>query len=145
MIKIEYASEKDLVEVARIEKELFSQPWSNQAFKESLSLEHVLFLVAKSEEELVGYCVLYQALDEGEITNVGVKNSAQNTGMGNLLMEALKEKAQQNHVKTLFLEVRISNQPAIHLYEKNGFKTIGVRKNFYEEPLEDAYVMKCEL
>lgn len=144
MIKIEPATEQNLYEVAQIEQELFSKPWSRQAFIETLSLDHVIFLVAKKEQEVIGYSICYQSLDEAEITNVAIKATEQKNGIGYKLMEMVKKKAEERNVRCLFLEVRVSNQPAIHLYEKTGFKIVGTRKNFYEKPLEDAYIMKYE-
>lgn len=137
--------EQDISQVAQIERENFSMPWSEKAFSDSLSQEEALFLVAEEEGRVLGYIGVYISLDEGEITNVSVDQNQRKKGIGNALVEQLKKAAAEKMVERIFLEVRVSNEPAIHLYEKQGFEKVGCRKGFYEKPREDAWVMMCSL
>ena len=134
-------TEAEVDEVSALETEIFSMPWSRQGFLDVLPMPNVLFLVAKEAGHVIGYCGIYIALDEGEITNVAVNPQNRKEGTGEKLVRALIEEAAKEGVKRYVLEVRVSNQAAIHLYEKTGFKSVGIRKDFYERPVEDAYVM----
>lgn len=133
--------EMDLPEVAAIEKEAITPPWSEQAFRESLALEHTILLTALQDGRVVGYCVCYQSFEEGEITNVAVKKELRGQGVAGKLLEALFLYGRERGVECFLLEVRAGNGPALHLYEKTGFIRAGVRKNFYEHPVEDAVIM----
>lgn len=126
-----------------IEEKSFSIPWSQNAFEESLSYDHALFLVAVSAEteKVVGYVGMYKIFNEGEIMNVAVHPDYRGMGIGTKLMKAIIEKGQEKDIKDIILEARQSNSTAITMYEKIGFKKIGIRKNFYEKPVEDAVVM----
>lgn len=131
---------QDIPAVAQIEKQLFSQPWSKQAFQESLR-EDTLFLTAWFGAELAGYCGMYCSSGEGEITNVAVAPMFQNQGIGRRMLESLLAQARQRGISRVLLEVRISNANAIHLYQELGFQNCGIRKGLYEFPKEDGMVM----
>lgn len=130
----------DVGEVAALEAATFSMPWSKQGFSDILYREDVLFLVAR-EETLLGYVGVYCTADEGEITNVAVAPQARRRGVARALLEELTVQLAVRRIERIVLEVRVSNDPAIRLYEQAGFQTVGKRKNFYERPVEDAYVM----
>lgn len=147
MIRIQKAALEDAKEISIIEAENFSIPWSQKAIEDTLYREDILFLTAKDEaqkdqEQVIGYCGLYFSLDEADIINVAVKEGYKGCGVGNQLMTQLFEWAKELKITTIFLEVRVGNQGAIQFYEKLGFHIEGVRKNFYEKPREDAYLMK---
>ena len=133
--------EPDLPEVAAIEREAISPPWSEQAFRESLGLEHTILLTALQDDRVAGYCVCYQSFEEGEITNVAVKRELRGQGIAGKLMEGLFLYGKKRGIERFLLEVRAGNEPALHLYEKTGFIRAGVRKSFYEHPVEDAVIM----
>lgn len=132
---------EDVKTVAQIEKECFSLPWSEASFEDSLAREDTVFLVCE-DLDVVGYIGMYLSFEEGEITNVAVTPSYRQKGCGNLLIQAIKEEAKARAAESVILEVRVSNVPAISLYKKHGFEEIGIRKNFYEHPSEDAIIMK---
>ena len=132
---------EDCPNVAELEKMIFSQPWSEQGFRDALNMERNIFLVAEEDGIIYGYIGMYQSLDEGEITNVAVAPGKRNAGTGRLLMQAAMEQAKQQGITRIVLEVRVSNASAIHLYEKCGFVNCGIRKGFYDFPKEDAYIM----
>lgn len=134
----------DVAAVAALEAQIFSMPWSAAGFADTLLREDVIFLVAYEQDELLGYVGIYCTLDEGEITNVAVAPSARRRGIARALLTELKQQLACRNVARIVLEVRVSNEPAIRLYEQMGFSVLGVRKNFYEKPTEDAYIMACQ-
>lgn len=128
-------------QVADIAAELFAMPWSRQGFEEALPMDNACFLVAEDAGRIAGYCGLFMAFDEGEVMNIAVRKDCQRKGMADRLFQALLEAGRKNGIRRFFLEVRVSNEAAIRLYEKNGFSRQGVRRDFYKMPREDAYVM----
>ena len=131
----------DLSQVCVIEKENFSLPWSEKSFEDSMGREDTVFLVALQGEMVVGYVGCYCIAGEGEITNVAVKESHRKMGIGGALLEELYKKGKSLDTTEFFLEVRKSNEAAISLYTRQGFVKEGIRKNFYEQPVEDAVIM----
>lgn len=132
---------EDLPEVCVIEKDNFSLPWSEDSFLESLEKDYTVFLVALIEEEIAGYVGCYCVAGTGEITNVAVKASHRRKGIGGMLLEKLYEEGSALDTSEYFLEVRESNETAIALYSRQGFVKEGIRKNFYEQPVENAVIM----
>lgn len=138
-------TEQDLDEVVVIENATFTQPWSKQGFLDTLHNPNTLYLVAEENNEILGYLGLWQSFEEADITNVAVKATARQKGVATALIEATKQQAESRGITALTLEVRKSNAPAIHLYEKQGFHSVGIRPNFYDLPKEDAVIMWLEL
>ena len=93
----------------------------------------------------VAYGGMFYAPEEGQILNIGVDRNYRRRGYAKAILSALEADARAHGAKALFLEVRVSNLPAIRLYESAGFSTVGRRPNFYRAPLEDALLMKKEL
>jgi ribosomal-protein-alanine N-acetyltransferase len=87
---------------------------------------------------------MYISCDEGEIVNVAVLPQARRMGVGDALMEESSRRASLKNVQQIVLEVRVSNEAAIRLYEKHGYVRCGIRRGFYELPKEDAYIMVCK-
>ena len=141
MTEIRAMQISDLEAVACIEEKLFSQPWSKQGFLDSLQADNTIYLVALADGIVAGYCGLLQVLDEADITNVAVDGAFQRRGIARGLLQELFVRAQKKGITALTLEVRKSNVPAISLYESLGFENCGIRRNFYEKPLEDAVIM----
>lgn len=133
--------ESDLLQVAAIEKANFSVPWSLESFRESMELEHTIYMVAEEQENIMGYCGMYRVFNEGEIVNVAVAEAYRRRKVASQLLEQLFAQSSELKVDNFFLEVRESNQPAIQLYKKLGFAEAGIRKNFYEKPRENAIFM----
>ena len=131
---------EDISEVAAIEKQCFSQPWSECGFEEGM--RDAVFLLAEEKEKIAGYIGMYVMEPEGEITNVAVRKECRGNGVGNQLVQAMEHWAAENRVERIVLEVRSGNAEAIHLYEKNGFVKLGIRKKFYQFPQEDADIME---
>lgn len=133
--------QEDIKQVSRIEGDSFSTPWSENAFLRAMEDEHTLYLVAEQEDTILGMCGVRNILGEGEITNVAVDAGARGRGIGRRLMEELLKKGEDLGIQCFTLEVRGSNQPAVQLYQSIGFVVEGVRKNFYEQPVEDGLIM----
>ena len=134
-----------LDQVAEIEQICFSDPWSRRMLSEHLENECAATLVALSENGTVlGYAGLLVVLDEGYITNVAVRPEYRRQGIAGELLRVLHRFAEGNKMAFLTLEVRDSNASARALYTKHGFKEVGVRKNYYDHPKEDAIIMTLE-
>lgn len=131
--------------LSQIEKACFSRAWSRQALESEIDNENALFLVAESENETLGYVGCIFVMGEGSITNVAVSPKFRRLGVGDALISALIQNAKKMNAEALFLEVRKSNNAAQNLYKKHGFDVCGLRKNFYRDPTEDAYIMQLLL
>lgn len=132
-------AERHLAALAEIEKACFHAPWSESMLREELGKG--IFLVAERDGQAVGYVGCQTVLDEGYITNVAVSPDARRQGIARTLIEKLTAEARAAGLAFVTLEVRASNAPAIALYEGAGFGRVGVRKNFYTAPTEDAVLM----
>lgn len=132
---------EDVPAVAVIEQQIFSQPWSEQGFLSSLSSADTLYLVVYDKDRLIGYCGLLQSFDEADITNVAVVSEMRNSGIGFSMLSELMKRGKEKGISRYTLEVRVGNHAAIRLYEKLGFESVGIRKNFYDRPKEDAMIM----
>ena len=139
--QIRLMEERDLAQVAEIESKNFSMPWSRQAFEDSLKLSHTLYVVTEREGQIAGYCGCYQQLEEAEIVNVAVDEPFRGQGIARRMLTELMRLGIQRGAFAYTLEVRVSNTPAIRLYESLGFESLGIRKRFYERPVEDAMIM----
>ena len=136
---------EDCEQVAVIEAASFSMPWSLRAFTDTVEKQNFRYFVAEEAGEILGYCGFLYVLDEAEIPNVCVKESARKRGVGRQMMTVLMEEAKKLGMAVLYLEVRESNQPARGLYKSLGFEENGIRKNFYEQPVENAVLMSKTL
>lgn len=140
-LKITEMEPQDVAEVVLLERRIFSVPWSEKGFQDSLQLSDTLYLVVRDSGKIVGYCGLLQSFDEADITNVAVAPEYQNRGVGQRMLQELMNRGRARGIGRYTLEVRVSNASAIHLYQKLGFEPVGIRKNFYEMPREDAVIM----
>lgn len=132
---------EDVPEISRLEQEAFSMPWSEEDFEGMIRSENARYYVAEKDGVILGGCGLYIVLEEGSITNVVIRREARNQGVGTELMRHMMEMCGRDGVKAFTLEVRVSNKAAIHMYEKVGFISEGIRPGFYEKPVEDAMIM----
>ena len=130
-----------LDDVYIIETECFSHPWSRQSLEDELNNETSLFLVAKEENEVIGYIGMSVVIDEGYIFNVAVREKYRNKGVATALINELVTCGKKNSFSFITLEVRESNLPAISLYSKFGFVKAGERKDYYSNPKENAILM----
>jgi len=138
-------TEDDLDAVALLEQECFSAPWSRNSLMESLARPEYTFLVAQADEQVIGYAGMVRTLDEADVTDVAVFSQHRGQGAGKMLVEGLKDEARAQGVAVIYLEVRQSNAGAIALYRGCGFTENGLRKNFYENPTENALLFSAQI
>lgn len=131
-----------LDEVTELERICFPTPWSRAVLASELENDYSALLVALDEEgHVAGYAGVQIVLDEGSITKVAVRPDCRRNGIAEKMMQVFIEFSAANAVSFLTLEVRASNQNAIMLYGKLGFRGVGRRRNYYEYPREDAIIM----
>lgn len=126
-------------QTAELEIECFSSPWSENAFLSELENPNSHFLVAFSNKVL-GYIGVQEICGEAYITNLAVFGICRRAGIGRALLKTACNNAKERKCEFITLEVRKSNRNAIGLYESEGFKPAGIRKNFYSDPVEDGII-----
>lgn len=142
LARVEEMRVQDLDQVLLIERGSYLTPWSRRAFISELTENaYALYLVARRGSRVVGYIGMWQVVDEGHITNVAVHPDERGKGYGRLLMEAAMQAAAERGSVRVTLEVRVSNLVAKNLYTSLGFHQVGVRRGYYSDNGEDAYVM----
>lgn len=140
-IKVRPMENRDLDRVCQMEEASFSMPWKREDFKDLIESEQSSYLVLLMDDYVIGTAGYTDQVGEGYINNVVIDEAYRGKGYSKVLMEAVVKDAADHGITDLTLEVRVSNTPAIKLYEGMGFESAGVRKRFYEHPVEDAYVM----
>ena len=144
MIRIEKMQACHCSDVAKLETECFSLPWSENAIRSELSNPLSLWLVALKDDVLIGYVGSQSVMDEADMMNLAVDANYRRQGIGEQLVASLVDHLKQLNVHSLTLEVRSSNTSAIKLYEKNGFTIVGKRPGYYQKPKEDALILRKE-
>lgn len=134
------AKTENAVEIAQIESECFSAPWSKKQIENEISNANALFLTAVSNDCVCGYVSGQLIIDEFYISNIAVSSAYRTLGIASSLIKTLIEKLMNLNCVLITLEVRESNASARHLYEKFGFRYLGNRKDFYSFPREDACI-----
>ena len=133
---------EDVTAVVPMENVCFTDPWTDQGFRDSLEEPSAHLLVIEDDlGQIVGYGCLYQAVDEGEIVNVAVRPDCRLRGYGAVIVRALIGEGKKLGADYFFLEVRESNVSGRALYTSLGFTECGRRKGFYTKPKEDAIMM----
>lgn len=145
-IKIRQMQKSDLDEVIKIEERAYGEHhWSKDSFYGELANDVAHYYCAvNNDKEILGYAGTWQILDEAHITTIAVKPECTRKKVGEALLVYAIEDFYKNEIKYVTLEVRVSNQPAINLYEKYGFKSLGTRKGYYQNNNEDALIMWTE-
>ena len=141
MIVYREMTAEDVPFISRLEEETFSMPWSAASFLQMIEKEDARYYVAEEDGKLLGGCGLLLIAGEGNITNVVVTPEARRRGVATGMLSQLLAAGDREGLTAYTLEVRVSNQAAIALYEKLGFVSEGIRPNFYEKPTEDAVIM----
>lgn len=140
-----HAEPSMLPDILDIENEAFTCPWSEKSFEEAFASPNITVFAAVDETDgntLAGFACLMWYGDEGEILNIAVRTSARKNGIGQRLMDAMLTEGAADGVHDFYLEVRESNAAARHLYDKNGFEILGIRKRYYSKPVENAVIMR---
>ena len=136
----------DVERVAQIESSAFSTPWKATTFRNLLDRPGAVLLVLEATQAPVaGYAVLWCIQDQGELANIAVIPDLRNRRLGAHLLDQVMNEARGRNVESLYLEVRVSNFRARSMYASRGFEEIGVRRDYYEKPREDARVLMKRL
>ena len=141
MIEIVRMNESHVAAVAELERLNFSAPWDEASVRSELTNKLALWLVALDGGEVVGYVGSQTVLQEADMMNIAVAESHRRQGIARKLVEELIRRLDAYQ---LTLEVRQSNLPAIALYESMGFTQVGLRKNYYQKPKENALILRKE-
>lgn len=131
-------------QVAQLEKLCFADPWSEMSIESELKSIWSYWVVAVENEQVVGYVGSQSSIDETDIMNIAVHPDWRRHGIAESLIDYLIKDLKNRGSHALMLEVRVSNDPAIALYEKLGFRQVGLRKNYYRNPKEDALILRKE-
>lgn len=134
-----------LIQISEIERISFSDGYSLNTVQEAYYNDNYDVFVMLSKNEVLGYIIAYSVLDESEILRVTVKEEFKRKNIGFSLLSFAENSLKKKGIKYLILECRVSNSPADFLYKKSGFINLGIRRNFYENPIEDAIIMKKEI
>ena len=144
-MEIGWMTRQHVDQIAEMEIEYFSDPWSASAFYSELSNPLSTWLTATNGDMVIGYVGAQSVLDAADVMNVAVRAQFRRQGVAAQLLNALADHLKQKKIRFLTLEVRKSNDPAIQLYQKLGFGHIGTRPNYYRHPKEDALILQKEL
>lgn len=144
MIRYEIMQQTHVQQIAALEKECFSDPWSVASIASELSNPLSLWLVALDGDRVVGYVGSQSVLDGADVMNLAVSSQYRRQGIAQNLMLLLEEELKKKGVLMLALEVRVSNTAAISLYEMIGFRQVGRRPRYYSNPREDALILRKE-
>ena len=144
MIRYEIMQQTHVQQIAALEKECFSDPWSVASIASELSNPLSLWLVALDGDRVVGYVGSQSVLDGADVMNLAVSSQYRRQGIAQNLMLLLEKELKKKGVLMLALEVRVSNTAAISLYEMIGFRQVGRRPRYYSNPREDALILRKE-
>jgi ribosomal-protein-alanine N-acetyltransferase len=133
--------ETDIAEVLKIENMSFSTPWSEASFLNEIYKPYSLSKVAVIGDKIIGYICANRVIDECHILNLAVHPYFRRQGIAKTLVKEVQNELKENKCTYIYLEVRTSNSGARKFYEHLGFRVIGMRKNYYIMPMEDAVIM----
>ena len=133
-----------VTQIAELEKLCFNDPWSENSIASELDNRLSCWLVAIADDKVVGYVGSQTVLGETDMMNIAIHPDYRKQGIATELISALIEALNERGSHSLMLEVRASNEPAKSLYLKMGFDVVGVRKNYYRNPREDALILRKE-
>lgn len=140
-IVIREMSPDDVAEIARIERDSFTAPWTETSFRTELYSKFAITRVAVLDGLVAGYICVRQIADECHLLDLAVRPDYRRRGIASLLLNDVLPDIEAADCRALYLEVRISNSAAKRLYEKFGFTVVGIRKNYYNNPVEHALLM----
>ncbi|MNI61543.1 ribosomal-protein-alanine N-acetyltransferase [compost metagenome] len=137
---------EDIPEILVIEREAFTMPWTEEAFRNELTHNHFAkYMVMELAGHIIGYAGMWAIVDEAHVTNIALLEAYRGRKWGDRLLEELMRTASFLGMKSITLEVRVSNEIAQNLYRKKGFRPAGTRKGYYSDNREDALIMWADL
>jgi ribosomal-protein-alanine N-acetyltransferase len=140
--------EVDLPEVLAIENSSFPNPWRETTFRGEIlnqSISFPLVIVHSLQRKVIGYIIFWKVFEDVQINNIAVHPEFRRLGIGRVVLEYVIDQVRRDGAKFITLEVRPSNTAALTLYKKLGFKPISIRKGYYSNPNEDAFVLGVRL
>ena len=140
-VTVEKMNSFNILGVKEISDLSFSSPWSLLSMEKELINKNAIYIVVKLGSKVVAFGGMWIIFDEGHITNIAVHPDFRRNNFGDTVVENLIKIAKDKNIASLTLEVRSSNIAAINLYEKHNFSVEGIRKNYYQNPREDGYIM----
>ena len=141
---ISMMTESHVPQIAELEKLCFNDPWSENSIASELDNRLSCWLVALDDDKVIGYVGSQTVLGETDMMNIAIHPDHRKRGIATELIERLIQALKERDSHSLMLEVRASNEPAKSLYTKLGFELVGVRKNYYRNPKEDALILRKE-
>ena len=145
-ITLRPATSSDVLNISILEERVFPTPWSEESIRHDIEHnENALVAVAEWDGNFAGYLDVWQVVGEGQVNNFGVLPELRDKGIGSQLMQYMMEWLLENGNLEISLEVRVSNEGAIRLYHRMGFRDLGVRKKYYLDTGEDALLMSKSL
>ena len=143
--RIEPMTDADIPAVHAIERASFSVPWPDDAYRNELATNRLAsYVVARADDAVVGFAGLWVMVDEAHVTTFAVDPRWRRRGVGERMLLALFDISLARHAREATLEVRLSNMPARRLYEKYGFRPVGIRPRYYSDNGEDALIMTTD-
>lgn len=136
---------EDIPQVAELDEMCFSVPWSAASLEGELDNELADWLVADLDGTIAGYVGAQTVLDEADLMNLAVHPGQRRKGIARMLLTSLMRCLYDRGARSLTLDARVGNLPAVTLYRSLGFAVAGRRKNYYEKPREDAFIFRREL
>ncbi|ULT57297.1 ribosomal protein S18-alanine N-acetyltransferase [Neobacillus drentensis] len=141
-----FMREEDIDQVLEVEHASFTTPWSREAFfNEIHNNKFAVYIVLEENEKIVGYCGTWVVIDEAHVTNIAIRPEYRGKKLGEALLSKLISTTREMGVRSMTLEVRVTNHVAQSLYRKFGFQNGGIRKNYYSDNQEDALIMWVNL
>jgi ribosomal-protein-alanine N-acetyltransferase len=144
-IMIRKMHEDDISNIMKIERMSFSTPWSEAAFLNEIYKPYALTKVALLKNDVVGYICVNLIVNEGHILNLAIHPEFRRQGIATMLMKEVLKELKEKGCRFVYLEVRVSSLGARRFYEKLGFKVVGIRRDYYQFPVEDAALMMLSL
>lgn len=136
----------DVDNCAVLEERIFAHAWSKKSIEDTLAAkENICMTVTGSDGSFVGYCIFMTSFDDADLCRIAISEKYRRNHIADNLLENALNKLKEKGIKRVLLEVRESNEPAISLYKKYGFEQIGIRKNYYSEPVENGLVFLLEI
>ena len=141
MIKINKVTVENLDRLHEIDVNNFEDAWTKEMLKSELENDNAEYYGLFNDDEIIGFCGGWYVADEYQVNKIVIDKEHQNKKLGQIFFTYVMQLYKVKNAKKALVEVRVSNMPAITIYEKAGFNTIDMRKNYYKNNGENAYVM----
>lgn len=145
MLTVRNMQLSDASEIAELERKAFSDAWTEKGILDTFHQKQAFVVVGEMDGKVVGYCIMYYVLDEGEIARIAVDDTCKRQGVGRAILKRVEDICREKEITRILLDVREGNDTARAFYRNYGFAEDGIRKNFYEMPKEHAVLMSKDV